>query len=246
MKTSAAFEESELDIIPGFQANNDLKTITQRNQISTIASKQQRDLVRAINRNHINTESDAWRERVDPVTGLPVFAAGDDDESGPNFIPLPNDTDAVSYTLPQVRGDLTAISTQVMHTICSVFGVPPHSLEGARTTAKQIETGDDLLANTIAALETRAKKVMLDICYLLFQKDDEVEAGDVTVVFPGLRRSNCIEHLWRKRLLKPEAYHRHLLDFYGIQGRDLIDGFGEIDPLEQRQSKRTKIEEPFL
>ena len=68
--SAGGLDERDMDgagIVPGFGRRR-TKNMTVRNRITAVTSRLQRDLVRALNSTGTDSSTDAWKERVDPVT----------------------------------------------------------------------------------------------------------------------------------------------------------------------------------
>ena len=223
VRTDKAFDERDMHgsgIVPGMVGQIEFENMTTRNNITTIAMQQQRNLVRILNQAGIDSSSNAWRERVDPMTGLPVFSSGMEEEDVvPPFIPLPNYTEALPYTLPQVRNDLVSLQRYTREMICSVMGVPPQSLEGRYQTVAALTLNDDLMTNTVGSIENILKIVFKNLLSLIFPTENVWDG--MNIVFPGLRRQNALERLWKEGVLSKTAYANFLMDTYDLKEEDI-------------------------
>ncbi len=240
-RTDYAFDDRDMaGGMPGMRGTMENANQSVRNRITAQQGAMQRALVMLLNSNKVDTNDGAWQSKIDPVTGLPVLNTNEQNAYVPEFVPLPNDTEAVQYSLPQARGDLVALQRSSVEAICAAMGVPPPMLTGHSGGARSIATlGQDLFSTTLDNLRGHLDNIMTDVYTHLYGETEDLET-----VFPAMQNPDTITSLHQAGILKYKAYRRFISEFHGIPPRDLMDdhlqGPAEASRERRKQSPTRK------
>ncbi len=229
-KTDLTFDERDIASggVDGLRAHGASQTMQLRNRVNVEQYRQQQKLASLLNSSRVDTSSDAWQSRVDPVTGLPVFDAGAPDVYVPDLVPLPMDAEPVRVELPQSRSDLVDIQKHVVQQTCVAMGVPPLALQGgsggSNATSGNVQLTDNLINFTLMRLRLCLSKVLTDVYKLCHAKLNPAAdpsdpsskrpriSGDaqIGVMFPALQRPDTVRTLHSEGTLTYEAYKKFL------------------------------------
>ena len=223
-KTDATFDERDIAAggVDGLRAQNASRTMQLRNRVNVEQYRQQQKLANLLNSGRVDTASTEWQERVDPVTGLPVFDAGAPDVYVPDLVPLPMDAEPVRVELPQSRSDLVAIQKHVVNQTCMAMGVPPLALtggsSGTQATSGNAQLTDNVINFTLMRLRFALAKVLTDVYKLCHARTARVGEkrpavsvdGNIGVIFPSLQRPETIRTLHAEGTLTYEAYKKYI------------------------------------
>ena len=237
-KTDHTFDERDITSggVDGLRAQGHSDQMGLRNRINNDQHKQQEALAKMLNAGRVDTSSAAWQQRVDPVTGLPVFDAGAPDVWVPDFVPLPMDAEVATINLPQSRNDLVDIQKHIVHQTCIGMGVSPASLQQSSSRGSEqrvsVQMSDDVINFTLMRLKHVLSQTLIDIYRLCFDIKAEVDGDggprkrprpkvDVTVVFPGMQRPDTLRMLHNDGVLTYEAYTRFLKSLFELSEEDL-------------------------
>ena len=207
-----------------------------RNKIVMDAYAAQDRLVRNLNAQHIDTGMAGWDRHVDPMTGLPVFRAENDEENCP-IIPLPTDAVVAHTPAAQARTDLVPIQEHVCRQACMVMGVPPFLVGmqgGGQAMGAQASSSSGSLKTTVDRFRHMLATVLSDIYQLLY--DDKAQ---VTVVFPSTQNQAAMASLFKERVLTYDAYKMFVGQTMALDERSLEDS----DPREVENDLRRPTEE---
>ena len=243
-KTDHVFDERNIaqGNIDGLRAKTNSDRMTMRNKINQLQHAQTEKLAKLLNVGRIDTSSAAWQDKVDPVTGLPVFDAGAPDVYVPDFVSLPMDHDVANYNLPQSRTDLVQIQSHIVSQICIAMGVPQGHLQGTAPTSKAASMSASVLWHTLNRLRGCLSMVLYDIYRLCFSTDKAT--GEVTVCFPSLQEADTMRTLHIDGVLTFDAYKRFLANMYQMQQKDIVEATDEQDRQQTIAGyKRTRLHE---
>lgn len=178
-----------------------------RNKIVMDAYAAQDRLVRNLNAQHIDTGMAGWDRHVDPMTGLPVFRAENDEENCP-IIPLPTDAVVAHTPAAQSRTDLVPIQEHVCRQACMVMGVPPFAVGmqgGGQAMGAQAASSAGSLKTTVDRFRHMLTTVLSDVYELLYDDKEQV-----TVVFPSTQDHTRMSALFQQRVLTYDAYKTYV------------------------------------
>jgi hypothetical protein len=220
-KTDQTFDDRDLvnlgapdsNLSAGVQRQNLLR----RNVMNAEVWKQQTQLMQFLNTAGVDSGSGAWQSRIDPVTGLPVFAAADDDAYQPSFIPLPSDATVAAMPLPQRPPEFVAIEHLVFEHTCMAMGVSPAMVAGVNsasaTSTSLLKMSDSNLFYSILKYRNVLTTALLDVYAVVF---GDTDATDVQVVFPAAQRPDTMVELFEKGYMKYEYFIMEYCRYFGL------------------------------
>jgi hypothetical protein len=108
-------------------------------------------LSRMLNSHNVDSGSDWFKKKIDPITGLPTFDVGmkEDSKDVQPIIPLPVDSRAVAVPQPQARPDLVAIRQDTVRHACLCMGVPETFLQHHGSHVANVHTALSMLDATL-------------------------------------------------------------------------------------------------
>lgn len=221
------------------------------------------NFVETLNRNRVDTSHNAWRDNVDPLTGLPVF--GQEYQTGdyvPHFVPLPINRRSVHYELPRARGDLNALQRYSDERTCAAFSVPSFMVLGTTTsgaTSGASAVGDMALTNAILPYKRLVGNTLISLFRICFETKRTIDTKtddtaphsaeppmwtDVTVIFPSLLRPPAIVQLYKDEVLHYSSYVRLLAAHYDLLDQDIraVHGRNTGDNLAAHERDRPFVE----
>lgn len=203
---------------PEVGAAKERKNLMWRNLMTAETWKQQTQLMQALNKNSVDTSSSAWHSRVDPITGLPIFATDDGESYQPSFIPLPHDTTVASMVLPQRPPDLITTQHFVMQHTAMCMGVSPQILIGSNNsgmsaTSGVVQLSDTTLMMTIMKYRMCITETLLNIYSIVFGNGD---SKGVQVVFPAAQRPDVILDLFERGYVTYDHFIVEYCRWYGL------------------------------
>jgi hypothetical protein len=207
------------------------KNLLRRNMMNVELWQQQAELVDALNTggpSSAGRKETPWSNRVDPVTGLPVFTVDGGDSYTPSFIPLPSDATVASMTLPSRPVDFIEIERFVSQQTAICMGINPQALQGTfgrqGATTGIVELTDSTISFTIMKYRSILSEVLLDIYGTIFgskmnskrRAAHNDDGGDITVIFPSAQRPDLMQSLFQGGLLTYDFYVQELSTFYSL------------------------------
>ena len=202
---------------PEVGAAKERKNQLWRNMMTAETWKQQTQLMRLLNANNVDTSSSAWQSRVDPVTGLPVFTADDEDVYQPSFIPMPHDTTVAQMHLPSRPPEFVATQQYVMQHTCMCMGVSPQLLVGVGSSMSAssgvVQLSDTTLMLTVMKYRMCITETLLNIYSIAFGNGS---SDGVQVVFPAAQRPDNIMDMYERGYITYEHFIVEYCRWYGL------------------------------
>jgi hypothetical protein len=242
-KTDSVFDERELasyrELTRATNVQNDMEA---RTKLSVAAHALNERIVARLN---ARDPSAVVRERTDPFTGLPHFDALSEETTQP-VVPLPLDAVVATVPRPESRVDVLGVLTHAQQTLCVIMGVNPESVGG--NTRSSGHMGEKTLERAVSLVtqETTARwarlfaPVLVKLYSVIWDKEDvkkwdELDNGELTVVFPSTLPEHLIQQLFANRVLSYDAY----LNYVGRLAQMPADAFEKQDWREKDQTAET-------
>lgn len=220
-KTDQTFDERDLigmsSVEPDVAAGRERQNLLRRNKMNVEVWKQQTQLMRFLNQSGIDSSSSAWQNRIDPVTGLPVFSVDDDDAYQPSFIPLPSDAVVAAMPLPQRPPDFVQAERLVFEHTCMCMGVTPTMVAGAgsaqNASSGVLKLSDATLFYSILRYRNALTHALLDVYAVVFGNGD---SSGVQVVFPAAQRPEAMLELFERGIVSYDYFIMEYCRYYGL------------------------------
>ena len=195
----------------------------QRGDMMAHIHEYQTRLSKMLNSKQVDSGSDWFRKKIDPISGLPTFDSGmlDSEKEVQTIIPLPVDSKVASVPIPQSRPDLVAIRQDTIRHACLCMGVPETFLQhvGANHTAN-VHTALTMLDATLNRMKSILSYVLEDIYVLIYNTEFQSDQT-LSIIFPGIEKPDLYKDLFSAGVLTYEGYTRFLVRYYQLSRSDI-------------------------
>lgn len=180
-------------------------------------------LSKMLNSRHVDSGSDWFQKKLDPISGLPAFDANmvDSQKEVQAIIPLPIDTRVANVPMPQSRTDLVAIRQDTIRHACLCMGVPEAFLQhNSGTHTANVHTALTMLDASLNRMKSILSYVLEDI-YILIYNNSSAPDDSLSIIFPGIEKPDLYRDLFTQGVLTYDGYTRFLMRYYQFSGEDL-------------------------
>lgn len=180
-----------------------------RNRVNVDAHQQQDQLVRILNQARADTSSSAWRNLVDPTTGLENADKWLNDANAHQpVLPLPMDSKPVAAPQAHSRTDFVPLHSHLMLVTCVCYGLNPELVglhhHGGVQSAETMARANAVTDNTVNAFRIVLAQAFKDLYELIW--GGEEKRVDVHVTFPSLLDWATVRLLYQEGTLTHKAY----------------------------------------
>lgn len=222
-----------------------------RDRVNTAAHRYQTHLTTLLNQSYIDSSSEYFTSRADPISGLPHFDAtmGAQQMGLQRVIPLPMNSRPVSVPLAQSRDDLVGLKEDLMRSACTVMGVPfSYVRSGSIGYATDARSAANVLQSTLMRSKTDLSVILKDVYRVAFDpearftemselKNRSSPKHDVIrVVFPSMDEVETYAKLFQEGIVTGHTYRAVLASRH-----DLLESDFNV---EMDTYNRTHVAEP--